>query len=89
MVLALHLSNIVVKLNAHLCNSRQGIRNIELVSQCSSSIFVIAKVEVNNLLFLVYREFGADSNKLSNIGRVVSLALTEFVKFLSCYCFSI
>ena len=43
-------------------------------------------MEASNLLFLDYREFGADSDKLSGIDKVVSLTLMEFVKFLS-YCY--
>ena len=89
MVLAVHIFNIVVELNVYLYNSGQGIRNIELVGQCSSSVFVEARAEVSNLLFLVHGEFGADSDKLSGIGGAVSLTLMEFVKFFSCCCFSI
>ena len=89
MVLALHMSDVVVELNVYLYNSGQGIRNIKLVGQCSSSIFVEARAEASNLLFVVNGEFGTDSDKLGSVGGAVSLALTEFVKFLSCCCFSI
>jgi len=41
---------------------------------------------VSNLLLFVYEEFGANSNKFSDIDRAVSLALSEFVKFIS-YCY--
>ena len=88
-MLALYMSDVVVELNIYLYNSGQGIRNIKLVGQYNSSIFVEARAEASNLLFVVNGEFSTNSNKLGSVGRVVSLALTEFVKFLSCCCFSI
>jgi len=75
MVLALHMSDIVVKLNIHLYYCGQDIKNIKLIEQYSSGVLIETSTEVSNLLLLVYEEFGTNDDKVSSIGRAVSLAL--------------
>jgi len=79
--------------------SRDNNRNIrdtqyrkEIVTQLGVRMIILTvetRAEASNLLLLIHGEFDIDSDKLGSIGRAVSLALSEFVKFLSSYCFSI